>query len=525
VTTPCLVLIVDDTPTNLDAISETLSDAGYDIAISTSGERALQTVQRRLPDLILLDVMMPGLDGFATCKRLKADSQTCDIPVIFMTALADADSKIKGFDCGGVDYITKPFNEREVLLRVKTHLQLRQLTQNLEREVADKTADLQAAKEAAEAANRAKTAFLATIGHELRTPLNSILGMTEGLQAQMFGAIPERQLHPLQTIERNSKQLLESIEDLLDLAKIGTGKIELSLQPISVRRLCELSFDAVRLSATKKKIQFAASIPPDLPDLMVDKRRMGQVLIELFSNTIKFTPVGGQVRLEISMVAKGTLQIAVIDNGIGIAAENIPNLFQNFNQIDNALDRSYEGMGIGLALVKHIVENHGGCVSVTSGLGTGSCFTIKLPVTTLTSNLITNTPATQDLDFSTANPIAILLIETDLANIATMTAYLKSRGYDMLIANDREQAIEIVRLHLPNLILISERTTMKGGTELLQQLRQLPESATTPIIIFIDSSKPETKQRCLDAGASTCLFQPVNFSQLMGEIKALVKPR
>ncbi|NET15503.1 MAG: response regulator, partial [Okeania sp. SIO1H6] len=386
-----LILIIDDIPENLDVLSETLSVVGYDVAIATNGKRAFKQLERKLPDLILLDITMPDIDGFEICKKLKSHHTTCNIPIIFITALADTKNKIKGFELGAVDYITKPFQEQEVLARVNTHMQLRRLTQNLEQQVALKVFSLEQAKQTAETANRTKNQFLANMSHELRTPLNAILGITEGLQEEIFGSINEQQMKAIQTVESSGRHLLELINDILDLAKIESGQLELNFTLTTVSSLCQSSLAFIKQLAEKKRIQLEMKLPQNLPELFVDERRIRQVLINLLNNAVKFTSDGGCISLEVQVNRqqfdskankfKKFLRIAVIDTGIGIAPENLKKLFQPFVQIDSSLNRHYQGTGLGLALVKRIVEHHGGQVGVTSEIGVGSCFTIDLPYT------------------------------------------------------------------------------------------------------------------------------------------------
>ncbi len=235
-------------------------------------------------------------------------------------------------------------------------------------------------------ATRLKDEFLAAMSHELRTPLNAILGMTEALQEEVFGILNERQLTALQTVESSGYHLLELINDILDMAKIEAGQVELSYEATAIAQLAQSSITFINQQAHKKNIQLEMQIAPNLPDISIDERRIRQVLINLLNNAVKFTPEGGQIKLEVdrqedqsSPNRSAWLRFSISDTGIGIAPENIPKLFQPFIQIDSALNRKYEGTGLGLALVKQIVDLHGGKVSLTSKLGVGSCFVVDIP--------------------------------------------------------------------------------------------------------------------------------------------------
>jgi CheY-like chemotaxis protein len=263
-------------------------------------------------------------------------------------------------------------------------------------------------------------------------------------------------------------------------------------------------------------------------------------LIELLNNAIKFTPAGGRVKLDVSLAADNStspagaenpqyLRITTIDTGIGIAQENIPKLFQNFSQIDNALSRHYEGTGVGLALVKKIVEQHGGKVGVTSQLGLGSCFSIDLPAST--QPVIINDSLLPKLDISIPMPTKILLVEDNEGNILTMTTYLESRGYHVLLATNGQEAISLLEIcannpaqdDCPDLILMDVQMPIMDGLEATRWLRQMPAYATIPVIALTALNMSKDRQQCLEAGANQYLTKPVKLSQLVGTIEMLLK--
>ncbi|AFY99619.1 ATP-binding protein [Calothrix sp. PCC 6303] len=388
------IVVIDDTPANLHLLTNLLKQNGYLVRPFPSGQLGLTGIEHAIPALILLDIQMPNMNGYEVCQHLKTHEKTCDIPVIFISALDETIDKVKAFTVGGVDYITKPFQAEEVLARIATHLDLNRLQKLLKQEnylqaqqLAEQNRQLQEMNRSLEKTNeeliqstRLKDEFLATMSHELRTPLNAILGMTEALQDEIFGDINEKQLQALATVERSGNHLLELINDILDVSKILSGQIELNYTNTAIIPLCQQSLEFIQPQAARKSIQLKSKFSVDLPDFRIDERRIRQVLINLLNNAVKFTPEGGAITLEaiypIKIKQRNYLQIFVKDTGIGIASEDIQRIFEPFIQLDSNLNRKFEGTGLGLTLVRRIVELHGGEVSLTSELGVGSCFAI-----------------------------------------------------------------------------------------------------------------------------------------------------
>ncbi|MEA5477740.1 PAS domain S-box protein [Pseudanabaena galeata UHCC 0370] len=414
-------------------------------------------------------------------------------------------------------------------------------------------------------ATRLKDEFLANMSHELRTPLNAILGMSEALQEEVFGKLNERQAASISTVESSGRHLLGLINDILELSKIEAGKLELDIDQVSITDLCKSSLVFVKQQAFKKQIQLNESFPKDMKAISVDERRMRQVLINLLTNAVKFTPTGGKVMIEVHYepidfnlaqripIIRPTqlpdshpamhdwiphddcyVCISVIDTGIGIKPEDQEKLFQPFVQIDSSLNRQYEGTGLGLALVKRIVEMHGGDVSIHSELGTGSCFTLRLPhISQLDQkSLLTASPfdkrfpktevLTAPAEPHYVNPYLILLAEDNETNIITMTSYLSAKGYQILCAKNGQEAIAMAVSSQPDLILMDVQMPVMDGLEAMRQMRQIPSLANTPIIALTALAMTGDRDRCIMAGANEYLTKPVKLSLLTQTIQNLL---
>jgi signal transduction histidine kinase len=352
---PETILLVDDTPANLSVLADCLSDAGYALLVAEDGEDALALTARNAPDLILLDVMMPGIDGYTTCRRLKERAETRDIPVVFMTALADTTEKLKGFEAGAVDYITKPIQHEEALARVNTHLTIRRLQRELQQQLA------------------LKERFMRFASHDLRNPLCLIL--MSGELAKRKKPAPEIAEY-LDSIHASAKQMQRIVDTFLDLRRSGAqstaGRCDVNLLAAAVAAQQEPA-------AENKRMLLSLELAETLPPARADAGHAYQALTNYVSNALKFTPPGGRVVVR-TREAGLRARVEVADNGPGVPIAERDALFTEFARLSPRPTGGEESHGVGLSIVKQLVESQGGAVGAEFPTEGGSVFWFELPI-------------------------------------------------------------------------------------------------------------------------------------------------
>jgi len=358
------ILIVDDTLPNLELLSEMLKARGYKVRPVPSGDLALQAAKGNPPDLILLDIHMPEMDGYEVCERLKADEKLQDIPVLFISGLSETSDKVKAFQVGGADYITKPFQFEEVEARVGTHLELRRQR----RELLESYEQLQKLE-------KLRDDLTHMIVHDLRTPLTNILCSLELIQEVDYDRERTREFVPM-AVEAG-QTLVGMVNDMLDINKLEAGQMTLESTEFSVAEVIAAALVSVRRLADQKNLELSATVdPPDLR-LQADEEKVRRALTNLLGNAVKFTRQGS-VQVQ-ARSADGSVVISVVDTGEGLPEADLERIFDKFGQVEARSAGHTMSTGLGLAFVKLSVEAHGGKVRVESELGKGSTFHLSLP--------------------------------------------------------------------------------------------------------------------------------------------------
>ncbi|GBO56241.1 response regulatory protein [Pseudanabaena sp. lw0831] len=387
------ILIVDDTIYNVQLLSLLLIKQGYEVQKATSGLEALDKVNQQLPDIILLDIRMPDINGYEVCTRLKANPVTKDVPIIFISSIEESSDKVEAFSVGGVDYISKPFQLIEVLARIETHLRLCSLQKKLQ----EQNEQLQLSAEVLSRSlnqerelSQMKTDFISVVSHEFRTPLTTIQSASELLEHYEWSK--EEKVEQLHQIQSEVKHMTALMEDVLFLSRSNTSKAKLNLTKFDLLSFCkQLLRQAQRTFASDYTLNSSIYIDltstsienphlqNDLPALIVkmDEKLLRQILTNLLTNAIKYSPQNKTVDFQIT-VDQEQVSFVISDQGIGIPEEDLENLFGAFYRGKNV--GILPGTGLGLSIVKNCIDIHNGSISVESKLEIGTKFTVVLPI-------------------------------------------------------------------------------------------------------------------------------------------------
>lgn len=361
------ILVVDDTTANLHMLADMLKRRGFRARPVPSGRLALQAVRADPPDLILLDVNMPDMDGYEVCAELKKDPSLAAIPVIFISAYGETVDKIRAFSAGGIDYITKPFQVEEVEARVSIHLQLRRQQRDLEIALA-RQRHLEVTRDS----------MVHMIVHDLRAPLTAVFNYIDLVREQEAGFISIESLQNLDLAMKASRWMVQMVNVLLDTSKIESGHMQLRLAEHDIGQVIADAIDAIRSLADERNVLYR----PVHIRAVIDLDAITRVVQNLVTNAVKLTPPGGDVRIAV-LPHIDRVRVEVVDHGPGIAAEHHPKIFQKFAQLDTNIRQSVPSSGLGLYFCKLAVEAHGGHIGVDSAIGSGSTFWFELPLRSL----------------------------------------------------------------------------------------------------------------------------------------------
>ena len=518
------ILIIDDVIENVGLLCDTLDDLA-EVQFATSGQEGVDLAQAAPPHLILLDVMMPDMDGFQVLDQLKRDKRTAQVPVLFVTARTDVETESRALIRGAVDFIQKPIRAEAVRSRVQLHLRLSQQTAELsaanaalESRIDQRSQELVEALGRAEASARTKASFLARVSHELRTPLNTVIGLAQvGLRDAAAGL-------PVEThyarILSAGQELLGVINDVIDFSALEMGGLNVRRQPLILADTVAQAVQKVEPSAAAKGLSFQVTWALSASLVVLgDARRVEQVLVQLLSNAVKFTQTG-HVHLDIRETPEQVV-LEVSDTGIGMSPRQLQNLFQPFEQMDGSNTRPYSGLGLGLVIAQHLAQEMGGIIEVSSLPGEGTEVRFSL---VRASAQETTVPAPQPQKLGRLRGLRLLAVEDIEVNRFLLTRIFQQEGADFHFEDNGRHAIDAVSHTLEpgtnaprfDAVLMDIQMPLMDGYEATRRIRELaPE---LPVIGLSAHSLPQDRTKSLASGMSAHLAKPVDVDEMVGAV-------
>ncbi|MCZ4242608.1 response regulator [Pedobacter punctiformis] len=519
------LLIVDDKQENIVALEALLHQHDINIVTTTSPNEALRICWEKDIAIALVDVQMPGMDGFELVEILKNNPRTQEIMVIFVTAISvETKYAIKGLNVGAVDYLYKPLDPYITSAKVDSFVQL---VRN-QREIKRKNIQLEhfqdeliKAKEEAEQGKRAKENFLANMSHEIRTPINGIIGLVHLLEKSPLN---ESQKEIIELLSVSSDSLLGVINDILDISKIEAGKFRINFAETDIRQLIQQAINLLNIRAKEKHIDLILEIDENLPYIIIaDSLRLNQILMNLLSNAIKFTSEGS-VTLKVEVVNKKSnnaqINFSITDTGIGISQDNLSKIFESFEQAEDQTIAKYGGTGLGLSIVKKLAELKGGLLNVVSEEGKGSTFSFTRWYEFVEGKSVEKEVVEPDF-LTSLKGIRILVAEDNPINKFLIVKLLDSWDAETMVVENGQEALDILKDNDYDIILMDTYMPVMNGLEAIKRIRlgHIPGKNKIPIITFSAGVLDKDKETAIKAGANDVVGKPFKVNVLHQKIK------